>query len=784
MSKRIIALKRISNDMKELEKCPLEGIGIASIDNDPMKFVVNIELMSGPYKGYKVQCLMTMSENYPINPPKILIYPNQEIGNGYHHHIFEDYSNGHFYKFCINLLENDFGMNTSEEYTGWNPAYTIPSILLQVQNFLSDPDKRNIPDKKKIQKLMKSMDSYQRPFFDGEKQVIHCWKNPFPKMYYSKSNNKMELDEEEEIKNEIKEAKEAKEEKDKANNRKKEMIKENLTCYFLRENFIDNPEILLGYPIVQSKALFGKDKIELYPIPQLLTYEAFQMQTGNPQVNNNNNLSSSNSLPSNSLNYNNNNNLFGLLQTYQPTIKAANNEYFNNWLPIYVNEEHYFKNLDTIKNSIKKIKNETEFKPEQIFDILPIILNKMIIGIFNGKSIISTSYMTCYFHYVLLFKRLCKEYKEEYDTYVNKKIKLITMNEYQVDKRIVSDIGDFFMLIFLSNKDMSSPEMKKIKEVLIEEFLIREMYWIFHGPDCSFIMRNKVNLITNKVKVKLGDDVYLDKFHKDPNFKMRFLDIFNKELHNKNIYHKVINTISNDKNFLRNHRQDFNFAKRQAEIRITQSFKRLYNECSDWGRNKLNEIIKENMNFSEFFDEDESDLRAGLYDSYQVNEILKGGDMNTPEMKEILKYAYESQKGNPLLLITFLVLNKLEEKGFLEELEKNYGIYLDIDKFYLNMNNKLKEVKSFKELYDFIGTDFGKDKTELELIVEAYEKAKQKKYIRDPNESNRTNFISNNYEYQNNFEYQDNYGYNDNYGYHNNYRYPNNKFNRYRGKRW
>ena len=751
-----------------------------------MKFVVNIELMSGPYKGYKVQCLMTMSENYPINPPKILIYPNQEIGNGYHHHIFEDYSNGHFYKFCINLLENDFGMNTSEEYTGWNPAYAIPSILLQVQNFLSDPDKRNIPDQKKIKKLMKSMDSYQRPFFDGEKQVIHSWKNPFPKMYYSKSDNKMELDEEEEeeIKNEIKEEKKAKEEKEKANNRNKEMIKENLTCYFLRENFIDNPEILLGYPIVQSKALFGKDKIELYPIPQLLTYEAFQMQTGNPQVNNNNNLSSSNSLPSNSLNYNNNNNLFGLLQTYQPKIKAANNEYFNNWLPIYVNEEHYLKNLDTIKNSIKAIKNETEFKPEQIFDILPIILNKMIIGIFNGKSIISTSYMTCYFHYVLLFKRLCKEYKEDYDNYVNKKIKLITMNDYQIDKRIVSDIGDFFMLIFLSNKDMSSPEMKKIKEVLIEEFLIRGMYWIFHGPDCGYIMRDKVNLITNKVKVKLGDDVYLDKFHKDPNFKMRFLDIFNKELHNKNIYHKVINTIANDKNFLRNHRQDFNFAKRQAEIRITQSFKRLYNECSDWGRNKLNEIIKENMNFSEFFDEDESDLRAGLYDSYQVNEILKGGDMNTPEMKEILKYAYESQKGNPLLLITFLVLNKLEEKGFLEELEKNYGIYLDIDKFYLNMKNKLKEVKSFKELYDFIGTDFGKDKTELELIVEAYEKAKQKKYIRDPNESNRINFINNNYEYQNNFEYQDNYGYNDNYGYHNNYRYQNNKYNRYRGKRW
>ena len=88
MSKRIIALKRISNDLKELSKCPLEGIGIASIDNDPLKYVINMELMSGPYQGYKVQLLMTLSENYPINPPKILIYPNQEIGNNYHHHIY------------------------------------------------------------------------------------------------------------------------------------------------------------------------------------------------------------------------------------------------------------------------------------------------------------------------------------------------------------------------------------------------------------------------------------------------------------------------------------------------------------------------------------------------------------------------------------------------------------------------------------------------------------------------------------------------------------------------
>ena len=740
MSKRLIAIKRVTNDMKELSKCPLEGIGIAQIDNDPLKFVVNIELMSGPYIGYKVQLLMTMSENYPINPPKLLIYPNQMIGEHYHHHIFRTYHEKEsYYRFCINLLENEFNMDTNEEHTGWNPAYTISSILLQVQNFISDPDMHQIPSRHEIDLLMKSMDNYQRPFFDGEKQVIHTWKNPFPKMHYSNDKDKKKMDiEEEEGKNEIKM-------KVVMIDRKKEMILENLTCYFFRENFIDNPEILLGYPIVQSRSLYGKDKIELYPIPQLLTYEAFQMQTSNPQSNNNNNY------------------LFGSLSDFQPKIKAANNQYFNNWLPIYVNEAHFLKNLETIKTAIKTIKNEVEFHPEQIFDILPIILNKMIIGIFNGKSIVSTSYITCYFHYVLLFKRLCREYQEEFDTYVNKRINLITMNDYEVNKKIVPDIGDFFMLIFLSNKDMSSPEMIKIKNVLVEEFLIRQIYWIFHGPDCQITMRNKVSALNNLAK--LDDDVYLDKFHNDPNFKMRYLDIFNKELHNKNIYHKVINTIANDKNFLWNYNNNFNYAKRSAENRITQSFKKLYNECSDWGRNRLNNIIKENMNFSDFFIEDEKDIRAGLYDACQVDKILKDNNENTPEMRQVLKYAYESQKGNQLLLITFLVLNKLGEQGFMDELEKNYGIYLEVDAFFLDMKKKLKDIKSYKELYEFIKVDLGKDKTELEIIVDDYKKAKEKRYIRDPNESLRS---YNNYQVpQYQYGYQNNYG--NHYGYHNRY---------------
>jgi hypothetical protein len=215
-------------------------------------------------------------------------------------------------------------MNINEEYTGYYPSYTISTILLQVQNFISDPD-GYIVSKSAIEQLMNSMDNYKKTFEiigkEGNRTTItHTWKEPYPKMYYKKDELKLvdsKLEDESKMK----------------------ILKENLTCYVLRDNYIDNPEILLGYPIVKRE--YGKDKYEIYPIPQLLTYEGFKLQT--------------------SMNQNSD----SFIVSFYKEVKAANNQYFNNWLPIYINEEHFNKNRETIINSLKAIKNEKEFKPEQ-----------------------------------------------------------------------------------------------------------------------------------------------------------------------------------------------------------------------------------------------------------------------------------------------------------------------------------------------------------------------------------------------------------------------------------
>ena len=68
-------------------------------------------------------------------------------------------------------LYNEF-MDISNEKTGWNPSYTISSLLLQVQNFIADPDKEP-PSKCYIDQLMKSMENYSRTFLiNTEKGIV------------------------------------------------------------------------------------------------------------------------------------------------------------------------------------------------------------------------------------------------------------------------------------------------------------------------------------------------------------------------------------------------------------------------------------------------------------------------------------------------------------------------------------------------------------------------------------------------------------------------------------
>ena len=699
MSIPSLAKMRINKDMKEIINNPLEGIGIAPIDDSLMRYVINMRLMAGPYEGYCVQLLLIFSDNYPTKPPKILIYPNQGINGNYHHHIFigggyfgnEDYSR--YKKFCFDLLDNDF-MPTNEAKTGWNPSYSISSLLLQVQNFIADPDMGgHVPSKQLIQNLFDSMNTYTNTFNIKDEngktiQKIHTWKNPYPEMYFKQKEK--EKEKEDDIK-----------ENNEENNL--EQIKENLTCFMLKVNYIDDPEILLGYPIVRNQINIGrKNRLELYPIPELLTYDGFEAQKSLQQQ---------------------------MVQQYFGNInqfKSANNEYYNSWLPIYINKEHYEKNKERILNSIAEISSNTEFKAEQILQVFPIILNSMIIGMSKGKTSLSSSFIKCYFHYILLFKKMCQEYEIEYSIYLNDIFSKIKENKYIVNKNIIPDIGNFFMVLLFNRPDINKDTFNKIYNSLFEDFIIRQMFWMFHSDESKEDMKNLI--LRNK-----NNRLYLEEFEKNKDFKMNRLDEFNQDIKDKNIYKEIIDIISTDKGYLEHIFLGKEKARELAEKRISQSFKRLFQECSREGRNKLKDIILKNLYFPDYFQQ-VLQKNIELYDKFKVNELLK--DLSGNVKEEFLSRAFESQKGNKLLFITFFAQKKIEEEGFLDNLEKNYGVYLDVDNFIQEMNQKSSEIKSFQALMEYVGADFIKDekgnnkyKDDLELIIDMYGKALQKKYF-------------------------------------------------------
>ena len=720
MSGRSLALKRINKDMKEINQNPVEGIGIASLDNDPMKYVVNIKLMNGPYKDYCVQLLLTFPETYPSKPPKILIYPDQAIDGQYHHHIFGDSStdeNGHYFKkFCFDLLDNDF-MSTKEENTGWNPSYTISSLLLQVQNFISDPDMHGyIPDKHLIGQLFNSMKYYSRNFTivndEGKTEVIkHTWENPFPKMFEKEQDKK-------ENKNEIKDEISEKEKL------RMQQIKDNLTCFMLKLNYIDDPEILLGYPIIKNICYGKKEKIELYPIPELLTYDGYMAQIGKQD---------------DKLDF-----------YFDIKFKSANNQFYNYWVPIYIDENHYKKNRTAILNSFSIIKygargiEEYDFKPEQIFQILPNLLNKMIIGMFTGKTNICSSFIRCYFQYVLLFKKLCLEYEKEYLEYVNHILNVVKNNAYNADKSIIPDIGDFFMLLFFSNKDTQTEKMKKVWTTLFEEFAIRQAYWIFHEDS------NKEKML-NIMKEMFWDDFLFQHFEKTTKYESIDNKALFEDLKGKKLLDTIVEIIMSDPHFTS--LEDENYLNEKQVINgIEKSFKKIYLLCNQKTRETLKKYIIKKLDIENYFYtkdlydiEDEFDGKRRetiIYENYyfeqcKVDELLIKLDKKT--LKQVLDYAFESQRGNKLLIITFFTRNKIEDKQFMQELEKNYGIYLEVDKFIKDMNQQIKDIKNYNQFFNYIGSDFGKNMTDLDILIHCYKKAREKKYIKNYRNNNNAN---------------------------------------------
>lgn len=683
------AKKRINRDIKEIKENPLQGIGIESIEGNLFLYVVNMILMTGPYKGYCIQLLLEFFDNYPFFPPKILIFPAQALDGKYHHHIYDDEkkdeNNLHYKKLCLDLQNNGL-MEQSEinkEKTGWNPSYTISTLLLQIQNFLADPD-MEIPNKNSINQLMKSMDTYKRAFFIiNEKgirqQIIHTWANPYPKMNFEPKENLQKLPLE-------------KHEKEEEKNMKQ--IKEDLTCFILKENLIDNPDIILGYPIIYNNFIFI---ITIFkPIPELLSYDGFKAQIIQKYLDG---------------------------QDVDDLFKSANNELYNKWLPIYINKGNYEKNKNVILKLISQVIQDSEFTPIRFFEKFPEIFSFISNEYLNeDKANLSSAFIKCFFQIILLFTKICQEYKCDLYMYLNNILENIEKNN------CAHCILKYLQFLLYNQLDENTDFLNKIYSNLLKRNLILKMDFIFHSDK----NKNKMKRLIFSSKKNL---TIFEKFSKDQNYKMSNIEQFNKDIHQKNIYNEIIDVISNDKDYLNHIFFGKEKAKEITEKLFEQNFKKFLVQCSEEGKARLKDILTNNLILQDYFEpmqikEDE------LYDSGYVIELLK--DLNNHKIKEdIIKLAFKTFAKKDSLIAIFLIHKKINEKNFLEELEKNFGVYLEAENFINDLKDKPSKIETFKAFFEFIEVDLIKDEKEktdkyrddLELLMDMYQKAIENGFI-------------------------------------------------------
>jgi len=348
-------------------------------------------------------------------------------------------------------------MSTKEIGSGWSPAYSFRSIFLQIQNFLADHDfpECHIPTETTINWLREKMDKYKRDYVteDGKK-VTHTSKTPYPVLGEVKLNIPTELNSNTKTisSEEINESQKL---------LRLNILMERVTCFLNRNNPLNDKGVALGYPFLMSFDF--KKRIEPNPIPEILSYEGYMSEImANPNK---------------------------LDDFFNVKFKTANLNAYNYWCPIYLNEEHYQENKGIILNAISVMrygpegKKEYDFKPALILEVLPAILNKMVVFILKGTTHMSIAAIEAYCHYLMLLNRLIKDFPEVQKMIDTKAELLISPNlkESDLNKTNIPDIGNFIVWLCFSKLNLTNN--KDILRRLMKEYLARQIYWRFNSPE-------------------------------------------------------------------------------------------------------------------------------------------------------------------------------------------------------------------------------------------------------------------------------------------------------------
>ena len=400
---------------------------------------------------------------------------------------------------------------------------------------------------------------------------------------------------------------------------KSKIIKENLTCFMSKMSIFDDPNIILGYPIVKETS--GK----IYLIPEIISYEGYLAQISNEN-------SESNTI----------------------SLKSANNKYYSSWLPIYINNNNFDVNKQTILNSFSVIKygisgeKNFDFKPEYIYEIMFKLISQMVLDIKAQK--ISSSYLRAFFQYILLYKKLSGIYPYDYPE------------------------NEFILEDFIYHKDPISKLGEIMVISLFEKFALLE--------------RN-LNNLKEELKNYLSISIFLEKKGCDLNSPKEFVEYIERN----NLFNSIYEIMRFERNlFLYNGK---NLKKIIKKI-ICNNFKNFILNSDEDTRDNMKKFLAKNTKFYNFVDYNE------FFDE-ELDENTKKNLDNIFNNFIILCYIKEKINENNFmneLENNFGIYFNIDE--IIEKLNKiinNVDLYFsnELDYFYQSVWNNIEN--SFKDLF-------------------------------------------------------------------------------------
>lgn len=459
------ALTRIQHDLNHLAKNPVPNINIWPLDDNIMVLHADLNVVEGLYNGTKLHLVFKMPDDYPYSPPMGFISSGHPFTSEFHEHVFDNNRAIHTddkievggYSICIDMLSNFqryFG--TSINKSGWNPAYTLTTVLLQLCTFFADPDlpRYKIPSQKSIENMI------------AQSQLYKCKTCEHFNSDSLNNSDKKELHEPESNDQNTNDNDNSNHQVDPQDKPKKQCTKiipqsviEKLSCSFTKLSVFDddrklNPNVILGYPLHVTRQ---NNKMSSEMILDLISYDSFISELQRVG--------------------------FSKLELYNDVcFKSASGASYNHWLPIFIHSAIWEKNKHYVKNSISIIHNGTpigiesnDFREENVLDVLPALMNQMVVHMMKGTTHQSISAIEAYCHLLRLLMAFLDEYPKLQQT-INRKVSDFINDPAKRRKYVIPDLGQFIILIFLS--DFSYYSDINLKKALLEEFFTRNILWM------------------------------------------------------------------------------------------------------------------------------------------------------------------------------------------------------------------------------------------------------------------------------------------------------------------